>query len=82
MLDACPTTTSLIIDAKQFLHCGGRIHNALLSKLTKLPYLLLAKHLYLNLLSRIYTEISTTLAPMLHSLLYVKPFGSLLLKNT
>ena len=34
----------LFIDSKGFLRCGGRIHNAPLSDLTKFPYLLPAKH--------------------------------------
>ena len=34
----------LFLDAKGFLRCGGRIHNAPLSDLMKFPYLLPAKH--------------------------------------
>ena len=34
----------LFIDSKGFLCCGGHIHNAPLSDLTKFPYLLPAKH--------------------------------------
>ena len=34
----------LFFDAEGFVHCGGRIHNAPLSEVTKFPYLLPAKH--------------------------------------
>ena len=34
----------LFLDADSFLHCGGRIHNALLSDLEKFPYLLPPNH--------------------------------------
>ncbi|XP_065911194.1 uncharacterized protein [Dysidea avara] len=40
----------LLIDAKGFLRCGGRIHNAPLSDLTKFPYLLPAKHPFSRLI--------------------------------
>ena len=34
----------LFLDAEGFVRCGGRIHNAPLSEVTKFPYLLPAKH--------------------------------------
>ena len=40
----------LFVDAKGFLRCGGRIHNAPLSDLTKFPYLLPAKHPFSRLI--------------------------------
>ena len=40
----------LFIDAKGFLRCGGRIHNAPLKDLTKFPYLIPAKHPFSRLI--------------------------------
>lgn len=40
----------LFIDAKGFVRCGGRIHNAPLSDLTKFPYLLPARHSFSRLI--------------------------------
>ena len=57
----------LFIDSKGFLRCGGRLHNAPLSDLTKFPYLLPANTLSLDLSSGIYTDVSTILEPMPHS---------------
>jgi transposase InsO family protein len=39
----------LFLDASGLLRCGGRIHNAPLSELTKFPYLLPAKHPFTEL---------------------------------
>ena len=35
----------LFLDADGYIRCGGRIHNAPLSELTRLPFLLPSKHL-------------------------------------
>lgn len=40
----------LFLDDKGFLRCGGRIHNAPISELTKFPYLLSPKHQFTKLL--------------------------------
>ena len=39
----------LFLDEDQLIRCGGRIHNAPLSELTKFPYLLPSKHRFTNL---------------------------------
>ena len=39
----------LFLDQNQLIRCGGRIHNAPLSELTRFPYLLPSKHHYTNL---------------------------------
>ena len=39
----------LFLDEDQLIRCGGRIHNAPLSELTKFPYLLPSKHHFTNL---------------------------------
>ena len=40
----------LFLDTNGFLRCGGRIHNAPISELTKFPYLLSPKHHFTRLL--------------------------------
>ena len=40
----------LFLDDKELLRCGGRIHNAPLSELTKFPYLLPSKHHFTKLI--------------------------------
>ena len=41
---------SLLLNSEGFICYSGRIHNAPMSQLTKLPYLLLAKHLFTTLI--------------------------------
>lgn len=36
----------LVLDKDNLLHCGGRIHNAPISKLAKFPYLLPSRHYF------------------------------------
>ena len=40
----------LFLDAEGYIRCGGRIHNAPLSELTKFPFLLPSKHLLTELI--------------------------------
>ena len=49
----CPTLVRqfcLFLDDKKLIRCGGRIHNAPTSDLTKFPYLLPSKHPVIKLI--------------------------------